>query len=65
MALDGTTDLHPMSEAVACKRLLSRPENMTKGILEPDTLQPKPLDGLFVDRTLVDLDAETVPNEFD
>ena len=49
-----------MLEAVACGRLLSRPENVTWGILEPDTLQPKPLDGLLVGRTL-DLETEKVP----
>ena len=39
VTLDSTVDLPPMSEAVACGRLLSRPENVTWGILEPDTLQ--------------------------
>ena len=50
-----------MSEAVACGRLISRPENMTRGIIELDALQPKSLDGLLVGRTLVHLDAEMVP----
>ena len=34
---------------------------MTWGILEPDTLQPKALDGLLVGRTLVDIDTGKVP----
>ena len=61
VTLDSTIDLPPMTEAVACGRLLGQPRNTTWGILEPDTLQPKPLDGLLVGRTLVDPYAEKVP----
>ena len=58
VTLDSTMDLPPLSEAVACGRVLDRPENITWGILEPDALQPNPLDGLLV---VVDLDTEKVP----
>ena len=61
VTMDITIYLPPMSEAVACGRLLHRSENMTWGILEPDNLQSKALDGLLVARTLVDLDTGKVP----
>lgn len=55
MPLDGTIDLPPMLEAVACGRLLGKQDNTAWGILEPDTLQPKVFDGLLVGRTLTDI----------
>ena len=61
VTLDSTVDLPLMSEAVACGKLLGKPENMTWGIIEPDTLQSKPLDDLLVGRSLIDIDAERVP----
>ena len=58
VTLDSTVDLPPMSVTVACRKLLSKPENMNWGIIEPDILQPRPLDGLLVGRSFIDIDAE-------
>ena len=55
-------DIPPMSEVVTCGRVLDRPSNMVWGVVEPATTLPnKPLDGLSVGRTLVNLRAKEVP----
>ena len=42
-------------------KVLDRPSSMVWGILEPDdVIRAKPLDGLLVGRTLVDLNAKKV-----
>ena len=60
--LGDSVDIPPMSETVACGKVLDRPINMMWGVVEPDSVSPtKFLDGLLVGRTLVNLSAEEVP----
>ena len=62
VTLGDNVDIPPMSETVACGKLLDRPINMMWGVVEPDSISPtKFLDGLLVGRTLVNLSAEEVP----
>ena len=62
MTLGDIVDIPPMSETVACRKVLDRPINMMWGVVEPDSISPTNfLDGLLVGRTLVNLSAEEVP----